>query len=259
MSDNYAMIDNSSLLLYLFYPRRQYSKPTGSAFDLAVPVENEISIVCRAYPGQPENPWVLYFHGNGEIVSDYDGIAHLYNNRGINLLVADYRGYGASGGKPTFKDMVKDAVSIFNFIFDPAQFQSGADQTDWFIMGRSLGSISALELAAHFPDRLKGLIIESGFISVAGLIRHLGLPSPGDLSPLEEQYRVLTGGIRLPALVIHGEHDRLVPLIQGKDLYETLGSEQKELIVIPLADHNDIMFVDSKKYMDAIANFVLKK
>ena len=259
MTDHYRLIDNSLLLGYLFYPRRQHSKPPDGAFDLAVPVENEISIVCRAYPGQPENPWVLYFHGNGEIVSDYDGIAHLYNNRGINLLVADYRGYGASGGKPTFKDMVKDAVSIFDYISDPDQFQSGADQADWFIMGRSLGSISALELAAHFPDRLKGLIIESGFISVAGLIRHLGLPSPGDLSPLEEQYRELTGGIRLPALVIHGERDRLVPLIQGKDLYETLGSEQKELVVIPLADHNDIMFVDSKKYMDAIANFVLKK
>lgn len=256
MADRYAVIDESSLLHYLFYPRRQHNKPSDGAFDLAVPVENDILIVCRAYPGITGKPWILYFHGNGEVVSDYDGIADLYNNRGLNLLVADYRGYGASGGKPAFTEMVKDAGKIFDFVYSHQYFRSGADKTKWFIMGRSLGSISALELAALFPDRLAGLIIESGFISVAGLVRHRGLPSPGDLSTLEKECRDLAAKIKLPVLVIHGEHDRLVPLNQGKDLYETLGSEQKELVVIPRAGHNDIMFVDSQKYMDAISDFV---
>jgi uncharacterized protein len=251
------LIDNSSLLLYLFYPRRQHGKPPDGAFDLAVPVEKDISIVCRAYPGQAENPWILYFHGNGEVVSDYDGIAYLYNNRGLNLLVADYRGYGASGGKPTFSDMVSDAVKIFDFVYEDEHFHGTTGEPVWFVMGRSLGSISALELAVTFPDRFRGLIIESGFISVAGLIHHLGLPLPGDLSPLEEEYLRLVSRIDLPSLVIHGDQDRLVPLKQGKDVYEALGSKQKELVVIPRADHNNIMFVDSIKYMDAIENFIL--
>ncbi len=257
MSDLYAKIDNSSLLMYLFYPRRLHSTPPDGAFDLQVSVKVGLSITCRAYPGHEENPWILYFHGNGEVVSDYDGIAPLYNERGLNLLVADYRGYGASEGRPTFKDMVSDAGAIFDYVV-PNVSKNG-ETNDWFVMGRSLGSISALELAARNPDRLEGLIIESGFISVAGLIRHLGLPSPGDLSPLENEYRRLAGKINLPALVLHGEHDRLVPLTQGKDLFKNLGSEQKDLVVIPGADHNDIMFVDSKKYMDAIANFVLSQ
>ncbi len=257
MEERYTVIDNSSLLLYLFYPRRQHSKVPDGAFDLNIPVEDDISITCRAYRGITENPWILYFHGNGEVVSDYDGIAYLYNDRGLNLLVADYRGYGASGGKPTFSDMVSDAGKIFNYIYEDEHFQSESGKPGWFVMGRSLGSISALELAVKFPEHINGLIIESGFISVAGLIRHLGLPSPGDLSSLEEGYRHLVSRIDLPSLVIHGERDRLVPLKQGREVYETLGSEQKELVVISLADHNNIMFVDSKKYMDAIANFVL--
>ncbi len=257
MSDLYSVIDNSSLPMYLFYPRRQHSRPRGGAFDLKVPLENNLSIVCRAYPAREENPWILYFHGNGEVVSDYDGIAPLYTDRGLNLFVADYRGYGASDGTPTFTDMVKDAGVIFDYVYHHLPVEG--KRYDWYVMGRSLGSISALELAAKFPGKLKGLIIESGFISVAGLICHLGLPSPGDLSVLEKEYRRLTGTIELPSLVIHGEHDRLVPLAQGEDLYQSLGTGQKEMLIIPRADHNDIMFVDSENYMQAIAKFVFNK
>lgn len=255
MTGLYAKIDSSSLLMYLFYPRRQHSRPPGAAFDLEVPVENGLSIVCRAFPFDQEKPWILYFHGNGEVVSDYDGIAPMYNERGLNLLVADYRGYGASGGRPTFTDMIRDAVTIFEHVCQ--KLPPEGKQYDWYVMGRSLGSISALELAAKFPGKLKGLIVESGFISVTGLIDHLGLPSPGDLSALEEASRLLAGSIELPALVIHGRQDRLVPLKQGEDLYQTLGSEQKELLVIPGADHNDIMFVDPEQYMQAVEKFVL--
>lgn len=254
MPNLYAKIDSSSLLMYLFYPRRQHGKPPEGAFDLEVPVEKDISIICRAFRGVEKSPWILYFHGNGEVVSDYNEIAPMYNDKGINLLVADYRGYGASQGNPNFQNMVNDARVIFDYVFE--NISENGVENEWFVMGRSLGSISALELAVHYPDRLSGLIIESGFISVAGLINHLGLPSPGDLAPLENEYRRLTGRINLPALVIHGQHDHLVPFSQGKDLFESLGSEKKELIVIPGADHNDIMFVDPGKYMNAINSFV---
>ena len=255
MSGLYSKIDNSTLLNYLFYPGRRHTRPPGDAFDLEVPVENGLSIICRGYPGNKKNPWLLYFHGNGEVVSDYDGIAPLYNERGLNLLVADYRGYGASEGRPTFGNMIKDAGMIFEHV--SWVITENGRAADWFVMGRSLGSISAIELAAGFTERLKGLIIESGFISVNGLIRHLGLPSPGDLSELEDECRRMAESIKLPSLIIHGEHDRLVPLSQGKDLYESLGSEQKEFVVIPEAGHNDIMYVNPGKYMGAIKDFVL--
>jgi uncharacterized protein len=254
MNDHYKLIDSSVLLRYLFYPRRQHSKPRDGAFDLSIPVEGDVDIICRAYPVSGVNPWILYFHGNGEVVSDYDGLAPFYNNRSLNLLVADYRGYGASGGTPTFKDLVSDARKIFGYL--QKDFPAGMKPEKWFIMGRSLGSVSALELAAAYPDQLAGLVVESGFISVVGLIHHLGLPSPGDLGNLENFYRELTAEITTPALIIHGDRDRLVPLSQGQALYDALGSTDKELIIIPEADHNDIMFIDSDNYLDAIDNFV---
>lgn len=256
MADLYAEIDRSVLLNYLFYPRRQHSKARDGVFDLAVNVTENITIVCRAYPSGSKTPWILFFHGNGEVVSDYDGIAPLYQERGLNLLVVDYRGYGASGGSPTFTDMIKDAGKVFETV--STQLEHENESGKWFVMGRSLGSISALELAASYSDRLSGIIIESGFISVDRLIKHLGMPSPGDLSELEKAYRQIAEEINLPALVIHGQRDRLVPPEQGNELFQALGSEEKSMVMIPGADHNDIMFVDSQKYMDAIAGFVLK-
>ncbi len=254
MSGHYEQIDKSVLLRYLFYPRRQHSKPRDGAFDLSVPVEANVDIVCRAYPAAADSPWIIYFHGNGEVVSDYDSIAPLYKNYRLNLVVADYRGYGASGGAPTFGNLVTDACTIFEHL--SACFPAGLKHDQWFVMGRSLGSVSALELAAAYPGQVSGLIIESGFISVAGLISHLDLPAPGDLSSIEAYYREMAARISLPAMVIHGERDRLVPLSRGLELFTALGSGEKEMVVIPLADHNDIMFIDSQKYMSAIEGFL---
>ena len=254
MSHLYSAIDQSSLLKYLFYPRRQHTKARDGAFDLAIKVEENVSIICRAYPARSSEPWILYFHGNGEVVSDYDQIAPFYNTCGLNLLVADYRGYGASGGTPGFAFMIHDAA----IIFEKAQELLAAENSSgrWVVMGRSLGSIPALELAARYSRNLQGLIIESGFISIVRLIRHLGLPEPGDLKPLEEAHHKLAGSIAIPSLIIHGVRDRLVPLTQGRELYENIGAMEKELVEISGADHNDIMFVEQTKYMDAISRFV---
>ncbi len=253
MNDLYSIIDNSILPQFLFYPQRRHSKPDGDAFDLIVEVDQDVKIVCRAYPAANDAPWLLYFHGNGEVVSDYDDISQFYNSRGLNLFVADYRGYGASSGHPTFTAMVSDAGKILNYA--GKELKADGFSGSWLVMGRSMGSVSALELASRSGDELSGMIIESGFISVSKLIRHLGLPSPGNLKPIEDESFKIAASINLPSLVIHGEHDRLVPLEQGRELYETIGSAQKELLIIPHAEHNDIMFVDTDKYMDAIKNF----
>lgn len=53
-------------------------------------------------------PTLLFFHGNGEIVEDYDDIAQIYLKLGINFLPVDYRGYGRSTGSPTVTAMMRD-------------------------------------------------------------------------------------------------------------------------------------------------------
>ncbi|MCK7515883.1 MAG: lysophospholipase [Desulfobacterales bacterium] len=84
---------------------------------------------------------ILFFHGNGEIVDDYDDLGPFYNRLGINFLAVDYRGYGNSTGKPTTSAMLADCHVIFKFVNDWLREKGYTGAL--IVMGRSLGSASA--------------------------------------------------------------------------------------------------------------------
>jgi alpha-beta hydrolase superfamily lysophospholipase len=241
--------------MYIFYPRKDSTPCPDNAFDLSVPVSDHVSIFCRFYMGHPKWPWLLFFHGNGEVASDYDEIAPLYHRRRLNLVVADYRGYGKSEGVPTLIDLVQDAHKIFEGVREEL-FQRGSRKDLW-IMGRSLGSISAIELAYRYPDAIKGVIIESGFPSVVRIMIHLGMSVRNlPLEKIDQECLEMIERIFIPTLIIHGERDTLIPLKEANDLYRHLGTDVKEMLVIPFANHNDIMFIGFQKYFDAIQQFI---
>ncbi|MGB9700637.1 MAG: alpha/beta hydrolase [Thermodesulfobacteriota bacterium] len=252
---DFFQIDNSPLLKFLFYPRGDFAPCPEGAFDFFVEVEAKVSVHCRFYQKNAAWPSILYFHGNGEIVSDHDEIAPWYHRIGVNLIVADYRGYGKSTGHPNFSNLIKDAHQIFQAVHKKLEQQNLF--AGLWIMGRSMGSVAALELGYHYPTKIKGMIIESGFASVTRLIRHLGLPAKGlDLEPIEKERLELIRRLTTPALIIHGEYDNLIPLREAQDLFALLGSPAKELVIIPKADHNNILFTNLDLYFDSLRNFI---
>jgi alpha-beta hydrolase superfamily lysophospholipase len=252
---DYSSLDEPFLLQFIFYPRKDFTPCPGNAFDHSVWVADGVSISCRFYTGQDEWPWLLFFHGNGEVVSDYDEISPFYHQKRMNLAVADYRGYGASGGTPTLTDLVQDAHVIFREVREELSRRNL--RKDLWIMGRSLGSISGLELAYHYQKEMQGLIIESGFPSIVRIISHLGVPMQvAGLEKIDQKCLERIKKIFLPTLIIHGERDTLVPLENAREIYRHLGTKEKELLVIPSATHNDIMGVGFKDYFKAIHQFV---
>ncbi len=254
---DYSPLDHPLLLQYIFYPRKDVTRRPQNSFDHFVSVAEGIFISCRFYMGHHQWPWILFFHGNGEVVSDYDEISSLYHQKSLNLVVADYRGYGASGGVPTLTDLVLDSHAIFKEI--RGELSRRNLRTDLWVMGRSLGSLSALELAYHYQDRLKGLVIESGFPSVVRIMVHLGMPAHQmNLERIDQECLVRIQKISLPTLIIHGDQDWLIPLQNARDLYRHLGTEDKELLIIPSATHNDIMLVGLKEYFGALQRFIQK-
>ena len=251
----YSILDRPDILQFAFYPRKDVRKGPSNSTDYLVPVEGGVSIGCRFYIHHRGSPSILFFHGNGEVVSDYDGIAPLYNQRGINLFVADYRGYGSSGGTPTFTSMVGDAYSIFEAFLDIRR--NDHHTGDVLVMGRSLGSICAIELAFCYQDQMKGLIIESGFASILRLLKYLGFPAELlGTSDIAFPNMAKIRSIALPTLILHGEHDSLIPVAEARDLFENAAAKRKRLVIINGADHNDIMLVDMERYFTAIREFV---
>ncbi|MDD4169278.1 MAG: alpha/beta fold hydrolase [Desulfotomaculaceae bacterium] len=252
---DYSLLDKPIFLKLIFYPRKDFTACPENAFDLPVQVDQNVLIYCRFYPGDLTWPWIIYFHGNGEVVSDYDDLAPLYNQLGLNIVVADYRGYGASDGKPSFTNLLKDAKSIFAAVIE--QLSARGYKRELWVMGRSLGSLSALELACHYPEKIKGMIIESGFADVSKVMKHLEhLPEEIKLPGFNQECLDLVGRITIPALVLHGQDDDIVPVQEAKTLFEYLGTPRKKLLLIPGAGHNDLMYTGFRQYFKAIQEFI---
>ena len=256
--DDLSFLDRPEILGVIFYPRkshyRKHSRP--DARNHFVEVEKGIRIGCRFYTKGLDCPSLLYFHGNGEIVDDYDWSAPFYNDVGVNLFVADYRGYGFSDGKPTISNMIKDSHRIFKqFIKIVEEYGS---RKSFFIMGRSLGSIPAIEVVYHYQDDVQGLIIESGsannfryFLGSSVLSNH---PIWSDDSRFLNKVKLRS--VYKPTLIIHGEYDTIVPLGEGEELYNNSGAKDKQFLVVPNADHNDLMILGKEHYFKAIEQIV---
>lgn len=60
---------------------------------------------------------------------------------------------------------------------------------------------------------------------------------------------------RIPTLIIHGEYDHLIPLSEGKRLYESAAVANKDFLLIPQGDHNDLMLVGKEQYFNKIKEF----
>lgn len=188
-------------------------------------------------------------------MSDYDGIAPHYHRIRLNLVVADYRGYGASSGIPTLTELVHDSHVILKEV--RRELSARKFRADLWVMGRSLGSVPALELAYQHQEVIHGVIIESGCPSFIRVIRHLGIPTYGvNLEKIDHECIEMIKRISIPTLIIHGEKDTLIPLQEAKDLYRILRSEKKQMVIIPSANHNDIMPVGFQKYFESLQQFI---
>ena len=253
-----AMLDQPHIRRVLFYPRRDdgLAPDTPGARRVAVEVEPGIRIGGRLYPASPAAPLILFFHGNGEIAADYTDVAPAYTQLGISLLVMDYRGYGTSDGTPTASHLLSDAVTAFEAVGCICA-ESGLSPARLYVMGRSLGSAAAIQVAARAGERLAGLIIESGFADTFGLLARLGAPVRG-----ADEERDGAGNaakisrVTTRTLIIHGQVDVLIPAADGRELYRRSGAGDKRLVIIPGAGHNDLMWVGITQYMEAIRAFV---
>jgi uncharacterized protein len=247
--------DKPKISRLLFYPRQEVALPPGGGPErLMIPVEEEgVVLGGRFHAAGKAGPTILFFHGNGEIAADYDDVGPLYGRMGINFLPIDYRGYGISTGSPSITAMLRDAHRVLSYVsswLGPRGYNGPL-----VVMGRSLGSAPALELAYREGGSIAGLIIESGFARILPLMKLLGVEDP-ELKEAEGPLNVeKIRHIVQPTLVIHAQYDRIIPRSEGAELYRASGAAKKLFVEIPGADHNDILLKGMRIYLETIGKF----
>lgn len=198
----------------------------------------------------PEGPEILFLHGNGGNLSLWADVIVGIRRQGWSVFALDYRGYGLSTGSPTEQGLYRDADAFLG-AFHSRLHTSGRPVIYW---GRSLGATVAAYMTARTPP--DGLVLEAPLYSARALVAAnpvtwlLGWFMSYQFSTSE-----LLSSYSGRTLVVHGDADRVIPLRHGRRVFEELRGD-KQMVVVPGADHNDLHLVEPQPYWEAISRFV---
>lgn len=186
---------------------------------------------------------LIYFGGNAEDVAlNIPDFKRYFPDYTVYLV--NYRGYGGSTGKPTESGLLRDADNIYALLKNTHQRIS--------VIGRSLGSLVALQLAAK--HELVKLALVTPFDSVVNVARDMYGIFPVSLL-LKDQFDAVgqIDAIRAPILALVAEDDGVIPRKRTNALINKIPDDQLLVRVIEDTNHNNIQ--NSAAYTRALTEF----
>lgn len=245
-----SILDSELLGQRYFFPRRV---PLAQPFPVAAAPGVELQ--CYRERTLEDRRTLVYFHGNGSVVADLLPLCGDFDGLGLDCFLAEYRGYGTSTGVPGLARMLPDVEKIFQALCQP--------ERELVVLGRSLGSIYALEFVSRHPE-VAGLILESGIADV--LERVLLRVDPGEIGTTrealeEECVRLFDHERKLaeyhrPLLVLHAQHDAVVDVSHAVRNHAWSRSPLKRLVLFPRGGHNDILAANREQYWAEIRDWL---
>jgi hypothetical protein len=188
-------------------------------------------LVHRPAPAGRRAPLAIYYGGNAEEVSWQ---ATEPWPAEWSLALVNYRGYGASEGKPSERGLCADALMVL----DALARRPDVDAERIVLVGRSLGAGVASYVAAHRP--VAGVVLVSPYDSMTAIgRRHYPWLPVGLLLKHPFDAQSLAPAIHAPLLAIAGGRDAIIPMSHSKRLFEAWGGP-KRWVELPGADHGDI-------------------
>jgi fermentation-respiration switch protein FrsA (DUF1100 family) len=192
---------------------------------------------------------LLWFYGNGETISAIWPILRDFQPPGTALLVVDYPGYGASGGRATEAGIYEAAALAYGALIERPE----VDRKRIYVYGRSLGTAPATRIAAEHD--VAGLVLESPYTNAREMAARSYRIVPSFLVRLKLDNLATITRVRCPVLVFHGTADRLVPMDMGRRV-AAAAPGPVEFVMIEGAGHNETYDVGWKAYRDKLAAFL---
>jgi pimeloyl-ACP methyl ester carboxylesterase len=215
---------------FIYYPQPRYAGDNTPTFTLNA---NGERIQISTHPAQGTDAGagaVIYFGGNAEAVSySLPTLAAAFPER--SLYAMNYRGYGGSTGKPSEAALTADARVLFDRVH--------ADHPNIIVIGRSLGSGVAVQLATERP--VERLILITPFDSLLNVAaRQFGFfPLSWLMLDKFESWRYAPK-VTAPTHLIAAEHDEVIPASSTAALYKHFSPSLATLTTVLGAGHNSI-------------------
>lgn len=223
--------------LYAFHPDRHDVPAPGSlpagVEEVFLPTADGENLQCYWIAQKNAKQTLIYFHGNAGNISHRIPDLLTLADLGPNVLGVGYRGYGKSTGKPSENGLYMDGRAALDHVKRVQGFSPG----QVIVMGRSIGSTVAVDLARH--EAFAGLILVTPMTTGKAMGKYHGF---GFLSALAgDAFNNLSkiADIRSPLLILHGTTDNIVPMAMGEQLHARAPAP-KSFVAVQGAGHNDI-------------------
>ena len=201
--------------------------------------------------GSDAGTWVLFLHGNAATIASRVNIARYAGLRklGVNVMAPEYRGFAGLDGVPTESSLGDDARSAYRYLIS----RRGIAPARIVIYGWSLGSAVAVDLASKVNEA--AVVLEGAPASLVdiGSERYPFVPMRLLMrNPFDSIKKV--NGIHSPILFLHSPDDTVIPIAEGRRLYEAARTEKTFVEV--RGGHVNSADADSERFFGAIRAFL---
>jgi len=224
----------------------------GLAYEnLTLVTEDDIGLSAWWIPARPQRGVLLFFHGNAGNISHRMESIDIFHRLGMSVLIVDYRGYGASSGKPSESGTYRDAKAAWHYLTD----ERGVAPDDIVVFGRSLGAAVGAHLARGVAPAPGALILESPMTSAPDMAQsaYPFLPARW-LTRFRYATDAYVRTVNCPVLVVHSRDDEIIPFSQGKAVFS--GAPTPKRFLELKGGHNTGFLESGPTYVHGIDGFL---
>ncbi len=211
--------------------------------------DNDRTVTVHIFKGMPEEPHIFYIPAEFDTSADLQFLAEGFQQYGYTFAVMDCR------GASSFQDFFNLAQKTFEIFQEWKQQDSRIGNT--IVMGRSLGTAAALDLATVVQKKLLCLILESAFHTSKALLEGMNVDTSilGDVEdPFENKKKM--SQIEKPVLFLHCHRDDIIP-VQDIEWLVCESRSKASQFQIAGANSRQTLAVDADAvYFQTINNFI---
>ncbi len=188
---------------------------------------------------------VVFSHGNAGSISYHLGFCAWLAEASYNVIIYDYRGFGKSGGTVDRRGMIDDVKAAFGYALKRPDIDTGRLVS----FGHSLGGAQSVTALGETPVKgLRAIVIDGAFASYQAMARIIGGQLGANLVTDELAPKDFVSKLApVPLLVVHGDADEIVPIAQGRELYEA-AAQPKTLFEVKSGHHGTSLSNDNGAY-----------
>ncbi len=246
---------NAMIASMIFFPEKGFlDTPDNHRLawrDVEVETADHVQLHGWYLEAPRERGVLLFFHGNAGNISHRLFKTKQWLDRGISVVLTDYRGYGKSSGKIRVgHDIITDAEAFLTWLVETEK----KSPENIVLYGESIGSAPALTLGGK--QKFCAVILEAPFTTLAELAgTHYPVVPKAILKDFDLDNMSAIKDLRSPLFIIQGEQDEICPLRMGRELFEK-APEPKEMFVVPRGGHNDLPITGGADFWEKPYQFI---